>query len=176
MPFSFIFTMSNSFKKEPFSENVIINNFSFVIVFKFKSYFTFSFKNVLWFPESNSIRNDDFIVLIKLLTQVLAVCNKTGLLLQLPTFTAVESVWRATELFKFPSVPVVWFELGKIVLKLEELGSEFLFRLVLSFFKQAEILCFPWHLGYLYILPPNGRFQSKQNVSYFISKCFFFYF
>ena len=142
MPFSFIFTMSNSFQNELFSENVLINNFSFLILLKFKSSFTFSFKNVLWLPESNSIHNVDFFVSFKLLIQVLAVCNKTTLLLQFLTFTAVESIWRATELFQFPSVPAVWFELGEFVLKLEVLESELLVRLVLSCFKQTEILCF----------------------------------
>ena len=142
MPFSFIFTMSNSFQNELFSENVLINNFSFLILFKFKSSFTFSFKNVIWLPESNSIRNMDFFVSFKLLIQVLAVCNKTTLFLQFLIFTAVVSVWRATELLQFPSVPAVWFELGEFVLKLEVLESELLVRLVLSCFKQTEILCF----------------------------------
>ena len=60
MPFSFIFTKSNSFKYELFSENVLIN-FSFLILFQLKSSFTFSFRNVLWLPESNSMRNMDFL-------------------------------------------------------------------------------------------------------------------
>ena len=33
MPFSFIFTMPNSFKNELYSEKVLINNFSFLILF-----------------------------------------------------------------------------------------------------------------------------------------------
>ena len=76
MPFSFIFTMPNSFKNEIYSEKVLINNFSFLILFNFKSSFTFSFRNVFWLPVSNSIRNVDFFVSFNLLTQVLAVCDK----------------------------------------------------------------------------------------------------
>ena len=60
MPFSFIFTMSNSFKYKLFSENVLIF-FSFLILFQFKSSFTFSFRNVLWLRELNSMRNMDFL-------------------------------------------------------------------------------------------------------------------
>ena len=109
-----------------------------LILFKFKSSFTFSFKNVLWLPESNSIRNVDFLVSFKLQKHALTICNKTTLFVQLLTFTAAESVCRDTELFKFPPRPAVWFDLGEIVLKLKVLESELTVTLVLSFFKQIE--------------------------------------